>query len=193
MPYIICNNDNYLLQDTNNGFLIVNDINKATRWDKIQKANNVCKNMNINKKTKNYHLEVKYVSQENKTINQPANPIELDFDILEKIKEISAFTRQLEERKLYLIEQIQMINLEIVDIEHAAEFYNLNASQGYKLYKLLHDARVKRRELKNELQKIDLSLGTSIRSSNMENLERSIMGLDNRQYTPRVNKELFGV
>ena len=80
-----------------------------------------------------------------------------------------------------------------VDIEHAAEFYNLNASQGYKLYKLLHDSRIKRRELKDELEKINLSLGTSIRSANMENLERSIIGLEHRQYTPRINKELFGV
>ena len=59
--------------------------------------------------------------------------------------------------------------------------------------KLLHDARNRRREYKDELEKINLSLGTSIRSTNMENLERSILGLDNRQYTPRINKELFGV
>ena len=80
-----------------------------------------------------------------------------------------------------------------MDIEHAAEFYNLNASQGYKLYKLLHDARNRRREYKNELEKINLSLGTSIRSINMENLQRSILGLDGKQYAPRINKELFRV
>lgn len=63
----------------------------------------------------------------------------------------------------------------------------------HKLYKLLHDARNRRREYKDELEEINLSLGTSIRSANMENLERSILGLDNRQYAPRINKELFGV
>lgn len=103
------------------------------------------------------------------------------------------FTKELEERKLYLDEQLSKIDLEIVDIEHAAEFYNLNACQGYKLYKLLHDRRVKRREIKDELQKISLILGTSIKSSNIDNLERSILGLNNRIYTPRINKELFGV
>nr|WP_187142777.1 hypothetical protein [Acetivibrio ethanolgignens] len=165
----------------------------ASKWQKIDKANNVCKNVNQNKKLHKYHMEVKYVSQENKVVSPPAKPIELDYDILDRIKEISEFTKQIEERRLYLMEMIHTIELEIVDIEHAAEFYNLNASQGYKLYKLLHDSRNKRREYKDELEKINLSLGTSIRSTNMENLERSIAGLEHRQYTPRINKELFGV
>lgn len=192
MPYILCNGDNYLFQNETHKFEIVNDINKATRWKKIQKANNVCTNINQNKKLHNYHLQVKFVSTESKeTINPPAKPIELDYDILDKVKEISTFTKQLEDRRLYLLEQIKEIDLNIVDIEHAAEFYVLNASQGYKLYKLLHDERNKRRKLKDELQKIEFSLGTSIKSANMKNLERSILGLDNRQYTPRINKELF--
>ena len=165
----------------------------ASKWQKIDKANNVCKNVNQNKKLHKYHMEVKYVSQENKVVSPPAKPIELDYDILDRIKEISEFTKQIEERRLYLMEMIHTIELEIVDIEHAAEFYNLNASQGYKLYKLLHDSRNKRREYKDELEKINLSLGTSIRSTNMENLERSIIGLEHRQYTPRINRELFGV
>lgn len=91
------------------------------------------------------------------------------------------------------MEMVHNIDLEIVDIEHAAEFYTLNASQGYKLYKMLHDTRIQRRSYKDELEKINLSLGTSIRSANMENLEKSIVGMEHRKYEPRVNKELFGV
>lgn len=194
MLYIICNNDNYLCQNRKGKWSIVNNINNATRWDKIQKANNVvntnCKQL---EKLKEFNWEVKCVSQENEAVDVPDKPIELNYDILEKIKEIHSFTKELEERKLYLIEELSKIDLEIVDIEHAAEFYNLNASQGYRLYKLLHDSRIKRREIKDELQKINLTLGSSIGSINMENLERSILGMDNRQYTPRINKELFGV
>lgn len=192
MPYIICNNDNYLHRDKKNHFSIVHTMKNATTWNDAQKADNVC-TINAKELVLKYGLEVKYVSQENKVVNPPAKPIELGYDILDKVKEILEFTKQIEERKLYLIEMIHTVDLEIVDIEHAAEFYNLNASQGYKLYKLLHDARNRRREYKDELEKINLSLGTSIRSANMENLERSILGLDNRQYTPRINKELFGV
>ena len=192
MPYIICNNDNYLKRDKNNHLSIVHTMSEATKWNDITKANNVCKN-NIKKLVQTYGLEVKYVSQENKVINPIAKPIELGYDILDRVKEISEFTKQLEERRLYLMEMIHTVDLNIVDIEHAAEFYTLNASQGYKLYKMLHDARIKRRDYKDELQKIESTLGTSIRSANMNNLEKSILGLEHRQYTPRVNKELFGV
>lgn len=192
MPYIICNNDNYLHRNKKNHLSIVHTMEEATTWSDAQKADNVC-TFNAKELVQKYGMKVKYVSQENKVVNPPAKPIELNYDILDKVKEISEFTKQIEERRLYLMEMIHTVDLEIVDIEHAAEFYNLNASQGYKLYKLLHDARNRRREYKNELEKINLSLGTSIRSTNMENLERSILGLGNRQYTPRINKELFGV
>ena len=126
-------------------------------------------------------------------VNSVAEPVELGYDILDKIKEISTFTKEIEDRRLYLMDQLHTIDLEIVDIEHAAEFYILNAAQGYKIYKMLHDAMVKRREYKDELQKINSTLGTSVKSNNMKNLEKSITGLENRKYTPRVNKELFGV
>lgn len=192
MAYIICNNDNYINRDKKNHFNIVSSMYKATKWNDITKANNVCKN-NIKKLVQTYGLEVKYVSQENKVLNPVAKPIELGYDILDKIKEISTFTKEIEDRRLYLMEMVHNIDLEIVDIEHAAEFYTLNASQGYKLYKMLHDTRIQRRSYKDELEKINLSLGTSIRSANMENLEKSIVGMEHRKYEPRVNKELFGV
>lgn len=191
MPYIICNNDNYI-KKIKNHFGIVSTMADATKWNDITKANNICKN-NIKNLVKTYGLEVKYISQENHMLNPIAKSIEPKYNILDKVKEISTFAKEIEERRLYLIEMIHNIDLEIVDIEHVAEFYTLNASQGYKLYKMLHDARIKRRTYKDELQKIDLLLGTSIRSTNMENLEKSIAGIEHKKYEPRVNKELFGV
>ena len=192
MAYIICNNDNYLKRDKKNHLSIVHNINEASKWNDIVKANNMCK-INAKDLCKHYNLEVKYASQDNRILNPVAKPIELEYDILDRVKEIFTFTKEIEDRRLYLKEMVHNIDLEIVDIEHAAEFYTLNASQGYKLYKMLHNARIKRREYKNELQKIDLSLGTSIRSKDIENLEKSIVGMEHREYTPRVNKELFGV
>lgn len=191
MSYVICNDDNdkYLACDNKlNIFTVVHTLDQARKWNDISKANNVC-NFNAKTLVEKYQLKVRYVYQ----TNPVARPVELECDILDKIKEISEFTRELEERKLYLMEKIQIANLDIVDIEHAAEFYTLNASQGYKLYKMLHDVRVERRKYKNELQKINLTLGTSIKSKNIDNLEKSIAGLENKKYRPRVNKELFGV
>lgn len=172
-------------------YSITKDYKKAMSWKKITKANNVIER--LPKNLRSYNLSPKYVEQEYGEIKSPAKPIELEYDILDKVRNISAFAREIEERRLYLIEQLQIIDLEIVDIQHAAEFYTLSASQGYKLYKLLHNTMVQRRSYKDELKKIDLSLGTSIRKENMENLERSIQGMGMRKYTPRINKALFDV
>lgn len=192
MPYVIYGEGKYLTHDEKCNYGLVDSLKMAKTWSTISKANNVLKNQGKKFKDK-YNMEAKYVSQENKTINPVAIPIELEYNILDKIKEIHKFSKELEARKLYLVDMIHTIDLTIVDIEHAAEFYILNASQGYKLYKMLHNERVKRREYKDELQKIDLVLGTAIRSGYIKNLENSITGMDNRKYEPRVNKELFGV
>ena len=191
MPYIICNNDNYLGQDEN-GFFIVHSQNEAFHWKEISKANSVHKNYCLkNKKVGRYHMEVKYVSQENKVVNPVAKPIELEYDILDKIREIEVFSKEIESRRLYLMEMMHNVELEIVDIEHAAEFQTLNVCKGYKIYKKLHEARIKRRIYKDEIQKINLSLGCSMNSSSIEKLQKCITGIDNKKYAPRIDKELF--
>lgn len=192
MPYIICSqNGNLYVRQNKKGWSLTGNINEATKWNKIKSANNVHKE--LFQKFSACSLEVKYVTQENKVVNEPAMPNELDYDIFDKADEIALLAKQAENRKLYLLEKIQEADLEIVDIEHAAEFYELNAAQGYKLYRLLHDVRIRRRKLKNELERINLFLGASIDSKKLENLRKRIIGLDHKQYTPRINNELFGV
>lgn len=192
VPYIICNDNSYLKQ-TKEGYFVTDDINKATKWSRIDSADNVRQCMSKSNKYKEYMFEVKFVNSNNEITLCSDEVTELHFNILDKIKDISEFAQQLEKRRSCLNLILSKIDLEIVDIEHAAEFYELNAAQGYKVYKLLHEARVKRREIKNELEEINLSLGTNLSSVNLTNLEKSIVGLSNRKYTPRINKELFGV
>lgn len=192
MCYIICDGDNYLKQKQD-GLSVVTDANKATRWTKINSARNVCDAINRGKKLGDYAWEVKFATQKNKIVYPPAKPIELNYEILDKIREFSEFAIQLEERKSYLQAMLSQIDLEITDIQHAAEFYELNAAQGYKLYKLLHETRKRRRAVKREWDEINLSLNTTITSTKLKNLEESLIRLDDKQYTPRINKELFGV
>lgn len=114
-------------------------------------------------------------------------------DIYEQADIISKMAKQAVLRKQELNSELSIADLEIQDIQHAAEFYELNAAQGYKIYKLLHDVRIRRRKIKNELAVIDSFLSASINSDRMEHVKNNINGLSNRTYTPRVNKELFGV
>ena len=198
MTYVICNENNHYLHWTGKGYEIITDKPRATRWCSINKAKNVLTHNCIQEKQLNIYTWRIENSKTNTPVTQSIivsgyKPTELNCNIMDKIKEIYTFTQELEQRKLYLIDQLHEVEAEIVDIEHAAEFYTLNASQGYKLYKLLHNTRIKRREIKDELQIIGLTLGTSIKSDSMKNLECSILGLDTRKYAPRVRTELFGV
>lgn len=194
MSYIICDDKkNYITRSSSNRFSITTDIKKATQYVTVRKAENVITNNCKSPLLRGHNWEAKYITEEDTIIDKPIVESTLNFDILEKVNELNDIIGQMEIRRGHLIGELQKIDLEIVDIEHAAEFYNLNASQGYKLYKLLHDSRLKRRTIKDELQKINSFLGTPMKSNDMENLRKSILGLDNRKYTPRINKELFGV
>ena len=52
---------------------------------------------------------------------------------------------------------IKRCELEIEDLEHLMEFAKLNASQGYQMYKAMKEVRKRRRELKNELELLEIS------------------------------------
>jgi hypothetical protein len=189
MCYIITDGEHYI--NTTGGYNIVNYINQATQFKK-DKANNVKDHMP--KKFKIYNWKIEYAQVKNDTIQQVVEPKEINYSIPEKIGEIEQFAKDMHERQLYLQSKLHNVELEIVDIEHAAEFYNLNASQGYKIYKMLHDRQNERREIKNEMTQIDLIFKHgSMMSALNNNISHTISGLDNRQYTPRVLKELFNI
>ena len=104
MPYMICNNGKYVGQDMKAGFYITEDIDLAKSWEKLDKANNVLKMMQQCKKFKNCHFELKYCDQSTaKTQKQKTpEPIELDYDVNQKIEEIANFAKEIEKRKTYL-------------------------------------------------------------------------------------------
>ncbi len=187
MAYIITNGKDYLMSHRE----ITSKPHDAFRWNKISKANNVLSKLPQNFKNKNFQVE--YVQPNNGDIELSPNDVKLTFNIKDKIQVIKSFSNELEQRKRWLMNEIHTVDLEIVDIEHAAEFYVLNASQGYKIYKMLHDARNRRREFKNELEEIKYTLGTQIKVDRLNNLEKTLNGIHNRKYSARVNKELFGV
>ena len=77
------------------------------------------------------------------------------------------------------------------DIEHAAEFYNLDASHGYQLYKMLHDARVRRRKCKNAIAWIDYILEQAPDRFIENDPSPRIVGTRSRDYAPRALPALF--
>lgn len=77
-------------------------------------------------------------------VDEIMDSLEMDFDLLVKRKKVL---------ELELLE----IEREIIHIYHAMEFYNLDAAKGYKIYKMMQERLIRRRQNKDETLKIDYS------------------------------------
>ena len=83
------------------------------------------------------------------------------------------------------------VDKEISDIYHYIELYAFNASDGYKLAKMLKDRLNRRREIKNELEILNrislMPVGTICNGRGRTAIEKLI----DKHYQPRVLNELF--
>ena len=95
------------------------------------------------------------------------------------------------ERKKVLFTQLGTVDQEICDIEHYIEFSELNASQGYNTYRMIKERRIRRREIKNEIDLISSVLLNKPEDKLMTVMLRTTRKIDRQTYTPRVMAELF--
>lgn len=113
-------------------------------------------------------------------VDEIMDSLEMDFDLLVKRKKVL---------ELELLE----IEREITDIYHAMEFYNLDAAKGYKIYKMMQERLIRRRQNKDESLKIDYILTGGIKGLTSKQTRKHFESLENRRYQPRALKELFEV
>ena len=113
-------------------------------------------------------------------VDEIMESLEMDFELLAKRK------------KFLELEKLE-IEREITDIYHAMEFYNLDAARGYKIYKMMQERLIRRRQNKDETLKIDYILSGGIKGLTNKQTRKHFESLKNRQYQPRALKELFGV
>lgn len=114
-------------------------------------------------------------------------------DINEFIAQTSGFGKFLTnaaEQKPILIKAIEQVDMEIMDIEHGIEFSKCNVVGGYQWYKMLREARQRRRAYKDALQCIEYVLELEIKKAEVKNTARRCEGLKHRKYSPRVLTEL---
>lgn len=71
------------------------------------------------------------------------------------------------------------------------EFFKLNASGGYNLYKLFHEKRLIRRDLKDKLLKIEIINESTLDDWKSGLVFKRINRMNNRQYFPRAMNNLF--
>lgn len=101
--------------------------------------------------------------------------------------DVVQYLKSLNERQSSLSDRLNKLDRETQDVLHYIEFTNLNAFQGYKIYKLLQDIRQERRETKDELAQVD----TILSQLNISQFIRELPVLTNRKYVPRELPDLF--
>lgn len=111
--------------------------------------------------------------------------------LLSQIKTTSELILKAKNNMLPLNHMLSQVDLEICDVLHFLEFFNFSACEGYKLAKLLKDLRVKRREIKNEIKRIDVLKNVSTRTLTSGKTMASLKQVDNQNYVPRVLVDMF--
>lgn len=84
---------------------------------------------------------------------------------------------------------LEMVHRQLIDLDHVAEFYSLNASDGYRLNKTRKEFLQKRRVIKNELVVLELvsnCFSSGATPSTINRFINCVLGLDRRSYTTRV-------
>lgn len=135
---------------------------------------------------------IKQISQE--TVQENTEKVSTAENVqrwIDKIEGLNGLATEALHRKDELVQQLSKVDQELSDVNHYIEFCNLNAAQGYKVYKMIKDRRIKRRSIKNELQVVDIILSKKICETATDEIQKAIAGIDQRTYEPRVLNELF--
>ena len=187
--YIITNGHNYLGIDSNQQIMTVAKRDKAKRFT-YDKAKNVLANLNRRLKNLGYYMESdeeinQFIEQASREDNQEINTI------LFQVQEFESYVQDIGKKRDALSYELSRVDAEIEDILHAAEFYSLNACEGYKLYKMLRNARIRRRKLKDYIEVVGYIEGATGKELAEGKGSKSILGKMSREYKPRVLNELF--
>lgn len=191
--YYITNGKNYLSINSNQTIAAVNNVDLAKSFT-YEKANNFLKNLRSSLKNLGYHMEpVSNINSDK--INRASDDALLEIiDVNEVIEAIEKFesVAQIALSSLSVVKlKLSTVDREIEDILHACEFYNYNACDGFKIYKLLHDKRVERRKIKKYITVINYIQKNYGDILLQETFSDMIKRHPDDKYCPRELEELF--
>lgn len=117
--------------------------------------------------------------------------VEVPTNIQNVLHDFKNIFNELEERKSFLEIELSRLDKEICDIYHYIEFSNLNASDGYRAYKMLKERFEKRRDAKDELKYIEIIKISGLCFKNYTSAKKGIETYSVKAYKPRILNELF--
>ena len=183
MPWIISNGKSYVEITPQNQMITTCYIDQAHAFTNKKTAEKYCSL--LPKAMKNLKYKPIFISNpdpENTDLRLELLSAEF---YLQHLKDFREFIQTIHSQRDVLVNALKKAELEVEDIEHAAEFYNLDASHGYQLYKMLHDARVRRRKCKNAIAWIDYILEQAPNRFIENDPSPRIVGTRSRDYAPR--------
>ena len=189
--YVLYNNKYYLMQNAIKQFVPTTELSESFQFNDKIKAENALSNLPKQMRNLGYFVQ---------QVDAPSKPLEIDgFDKSELVNYDSALAQigsfcdlhdQLVARATWVEYKLQEVENKIQDVLHAIEFNSYNASDGYKIYKLLHDLRLERRKYKDEQIIADV-MKSGFAGSNWELVRTRVEDLKDRQYHVREMEELF--
>jgi hypothetical protein len=135
--------------------------------------------------------EVTSIDNINPTIDLSENNIVNPSNIDNSVEVYQLFLQAMPSKRKKYLDDLELVEKEILDILHAIEFNSYSASNGFKMYKMLHDARCRRRKDKDMLLKINIISNAKITDWMAGKVASQINGMKNRKYVPRALDELF--
>lgn len=184
--YVITDKTVYL--KTCGGHKVVNSLGEAGKY-KFDKANNIIKSMPTELREYSWQIECATVSKSAIIDTSTGNNFNYDLDY--EISRMEKFAKDLKEQEKILIAKLQKMEFKIVDLEHYVEFYNADMYSAWKYYKLFQDVMRERRCIKDEIAIINYILNSNMKSASNNLLSKAVSRLNERQYSPRVLKDLF--
>lgn len=199
MSYLIQCGNGYVARAKNNVPYITTNKDMAIHCESEQKAVNIMttlpklmrdKGIQIMAEKDNLETEVETEVEESTFINSKYTPVDMD-NIKSLICDLSNQFQVMKGNKDWLLEMESKVDQEISDILHYIEFYQFNACDGYKLAKELKALRLKRRDIKNQIQAIDIIGRHTCNMLADGKTNKALCDIENKTYTPRVLKEMF--
>lgn len=193
MPYVITNGTEYIMKNHEGKYIPIRNAALADEFDKTT-AERILKN-SVAKRNR-VNMKVVRVESKNNALTQIDNQTSVYVpdqikSWIQKIHKLNGLTIEAENRRDELHKELSRIDKSICDLAHYVEFRKLNACLGYEVYKKWHDLRLERRQIKNELDVVNIILNKDMSDSLSDAVDKFVNGLTNKNYEPRVLKDLF--
>lgn len=189
--WLITNGAGYIQQDER-GVSTVANPELALKFSERNKAENFYANLAKSFKNIGYAVQ-EAIDRERYTdidFDEYLDESCLD-DIKTSILGIQTLLRKVFRMREHAQAELARADAALLDIEHAAEFYALNAAQGYRLYRMLHETRVERRKRKDQIAICNIIIDSGFEGLMNGTTLKRIAGMDRREYKPRILEELF--